>query len=104
MERIVQRFSVVYVTSGRKTKVFRSLEEMPEDLRQKLIRTARTSHVDTLIIANEKGRELLQSQGLPRQEPVSAPPPAMPAALRWILLLALTTGAGLLVTWLLEYR
>ncbi len=63
MERIVHKLSVVYVSTGEQIEIYRSFEEMPEDLRQKLIRTARTTQVNTLVIANDKGREILEANG-----------------------------------------
>jgi hypothetical protein len=73
MERMVQKLSVVYVSTDERIEIFRSFEEMPEKLRQKLIRTARTSQVNTLVIANDKGREMLEAKGWkkPSSEPAS---------------------------------
>jgi hypothetical protein len=65
MQRIVQKFSIVYLAEGEKTEVYRSLVEVPEDARKRLSRMARTSKVETLLIANERGRQMLESGGLP---------------------------------------
>src|SRR5262245_41949868 len=99
MERMVQKFSIVYVGTSEKTEVFRSIEDMPEDLRQRLIRTGRTSEVNTLIIANEKGREFLETQGFSRVgQQASETPRVLPQWAKWVAVsLLLLSGAGVLV-------
>lgn len=106
MERIVQKFSVVYVATAEKTEIFRSIEEMPEDIRLRLVRAARSSQVDTLVIANEKGREMLQSEGWPAAGDKSDEPPAqaLPKSLRWGIIMMLAGAVGLVMTLMLQYR
>ena len=72
MQRIVQKFSIVYLAEGEKTEVYRSLVEVPEDARKRLSRLARTSKVETLLIANERGRQMLESGGLPNAKQQTA--------------------------------
>ena len=102
--QIVQKFSVVYIAHGDNTEVYRSVEEIPTELRRKLIRIARTSHVDTLVIANEKGRELLQSEGWKKPEPPPPAPPFLSPALRWAVILLLAGAVTIVVNWALHFR
>jgi len=67
MQRMVHKFSIVYLAEGEKTEVYRSLVEVPEDARKRLSRLARTSKVETLLIANERGRQMLENGGLQNQ-------------------------------------
>jgi hypothetical protein len=69
MQRMVHKFSIVYLSEGEKTEVFRSLVEVPEDARKRLTRLARTSKVETLLIANERGRQMLETGGLQNSKP-----------------------------------
>lgn len=104
IERVRQKQFVVYIASGSKTEVFRSIGEMPEPLRQKLVRVARNSQIDTLVIANEKGREVLQSEGTARQsesEPVSHP---LSQGLRWAIACMLAGLVGLIALLMLQFR
>lgn len=95
MERVRQKLFVVYIASGDKTEVFRSIEDMPDTLRQKLVRVARTSQIDTLVIANEKGREMLQAEGLARQTRQAPAPNPMSKGVRWALVSMLAGLVGL---------
>lgn len=65
MQRMVHKFSIVYLSEGEKTEIYRSLIEVPEDARKRLSKLARTSKVETLLIANERGRQMLETGGLP---------------------------------------
>lgn len=102
MERMVQKFSIVFISSGEKTEVFRSDDDVPTEVRQRLARLARSTQVDTLIIANEKGRELLQATGWPRQR--ERPHPTLSRGVRVGILCALGASVGLLLTWVLQFR
>jgi hypothetical protein len=103
-ERIVQKFSVVYLATGDKTEVFRSLDEIPEEIRQRLTRIARTSQVDTLVIANEEGRDLLQSQGWSHPQPAAPSSPMISPALRWAIIFFLAGSVALILNWILQLR
>ncbi|MDX1984942.1 MAG: hypothetical protein SFV51_32015 [Bryobacteraceae bacterium] len=99
-----QKLFVVYIASGDNTEVFRSLEDMPEPLRQKLVRVARNSHIDTLVIANEKGRELLESEGLNRRG--SEPGPKvnpLSKGVRWAIACMLAGAVGLLMLAVMQF-
>ncbi len=105
MERVRQKQFVVYIATGEKTEVFRSVDDMPESLRQKLVRVARNSQIDTLVIANEKGREMLQSEGLARKtqdnEAVAANP--LSKGLRWAIVCMLAGLVGLVMLLVLQF-
>jgi len=101
-QRIVQRFSVVYIATGDKTQVYRSSDEIPVDVRERLGRLARHSQLETRIIANEKGRDLLQSEQWARR--VTPPPAGMPKPIRWAAIAILGAGLGLVLTWLQQLR
>ncbi|MBL8228295.1 MAG: hypothetical protein JNL98_07455 [Bryobacterales bacterium] len=102
--RLVQKFSVIFLATGDKTEVFRSLDEIPEELRQRLTRIARTSQVDTLVIANEEGRDLLQSQSLAPPQPAPPNSPMISPALRWAIVFLLAGSVGLILNWILHFR
>jgi len=67
MERITQKYSTILISSGEKTKVYRSVHEVPLTLRKKLVETTSGRNAATLLIADENGRqEILKSlEGLP---------------------------------------
>ncbi|MBL8177389.1 MAG: hypothetical protein JNK48_22120 [Bryobacterales bacterium] len=103
MQRIVHKFSIVYLTRGEKTQVFRSLEEVPEGVRKELAETARKSQIETLIIANERGRAMLQQESL-QQGKSHGQGLAMRPAMRWALIALLAGTVGLVVTAAWNYR
>ncbi|MBS1828254.1 MAG: hypothetical protein JST93_23315 [Acidobacteria bacterium] len=102
MQRIVHKFSVVYLSRGTTTQIFRSIEEVPEPVRKELAETARKSQIETLIIANEKGREMLQQEGM--QQSSKPGSMALRPAMRWALLALLAGAVGLVVTFAWNYR
>lgn len=102
--RLVQKFSVIFLATGDKTEVFRSLDEIPEELRQRLTRIARASQVDTLVIANEEGRDLLQSQNVAAPQPAPSNSPMISPALRWAIIFLLAGSVALILNWILHFR
>ncbi|MCZ2146776.1 MAG: hypothetical protein LC126_03265 [Bryobacterales bacterium] len=100
MERIVQKFSIVYISRGEKTEVFHSVEELPEELKKRIARTARGSQVETLLIANEKGREMLQTEGWGKKE--EARGGRLTPRMRWAILGLLASGVGALLAWVVR--
>ncbi|MBI4910482.1 MAG: hypothetical protein HY820_43095 [Acidobacteria bacterium] len=82
MERIVQKFSIVYLSTQRETEVYRSMDEIPPPLREKLIRIARKSHIETLVIANEHGRDMLQQ---PKAAIAAHSAPVLTRAWKWAI-------------------
>ena len=103
MQRIVHRFSIVYLSRGEKTEVYRSIEDVPAGVRKELAETARKSQIETLIIANEKGREMLQQEGMERGEKDREGMVLRPAV-RWALVAALAGLVGLVVTVAWNFR
>lgn len=105
MERLVQTFSIIYVSNGDATQVFRSIEEMPEEVRRSLIRTARTSQVETLIIANEKGRQMLEEQAMAAAAAPGAPSRrGLPKHLRWAIAAVIGGLLGVLFVLIFHLR
>ena len=103
MQRIVHKFSVVYLSRGTTTQVFRSIEEVPEPVRKELAETARKSQIETLIIANEKGREMLQQEGM-QQGGKPGNGMSLRPAMRWALAALLAGAVGLVITFAWNYR
>jgi hypothetical protein len=67
MDRLTVKTSTIFISSGGKTKVFRSVEEVPPDLRRKLQESTSGINAATILIADRKGREEIVKalQGLP---------------------------------------
>lgn len=103
MERVRQKQFVVYIATGEKTEVFRSIDDMPESLRQKLVTVARHSQIDTLVIANDKGRELLQSEGLPGSRRERPPANPLSRGLRWAIICMLAGLVGLVMLLVMQF-
>jgi hypothetical protein len=103
MQKIVHKFSIVYLSRGEKTQVYRSIDEVPEGVRKELAETARKSQIETLIIANEKGREMLQHEGM-QQSKDAVQKFMLRPAMRWALLALLAGTVGLVVTVAWNYR
>ena len=102
MQRIVHKFSIVYLSRGERTHVYRSIEDVPEGVRRELAETARKSQIETLIIANEKGRELLQQEGM--QQGQKEEGMRLRPAMKWALLALLAGGVGLVMTIAWNFR
>ena len=49
--------STIFVAEGNKTQVFRSLDEMPSDLRRRLEKSTSGIHAATILIADRRGRD-----------------------------------------------
>lgn len=103
-QRIVHKFSVVYISSGEKTQVFQSIEDVPEELRRQIARNAKNTQVETLVIANERGRELIESKNAPVSKPAERTGWKLTPALKWSLLGLLVGGSGLVVTLAWNFR
>lgn len=67
MERITQKYSTILIASGRETRIYRSVHDVPQTLRRKLVEITSSRNAATLLIADENGRqEILKSlHGLP---------------------------------------
>ena len=103
MQRIVQKFSILYLSEGEQTKVYRSLGEVPEDVRRRLSRLARGSRVETLLIANERGRQLLETGDLSNN---SKPGRTLrlTRGTKWAVALLLAAAVGALMTLVLHFE
>jgi hypothetical protein len=61
-DRITHKTSTILVSTGGKLRSFRTLEEVPDEMRQRLIQSTSGPYSATLLIADEAGRqEVLRS-------------------------------------------
>jgi len=56
-ERLTTKCSTIMISRKGETLVYHSLEEVPDDLREKLLETTRGVHSATILIADKRGRE-----------------------------------------------
>src|SRR5688572_10209139 len=59
METSSYKTSMIFVSTGQRTRVFRSIEDVPADLRRKLNDNISGPNCRTLIVADRRGREYL---------------------------------------------
>ncbi len=59
MATLTARSATIFIASGDRTDVYRSVEEVPPDMRRKLIETTRSVNSATILIADKRGREEL---------------------------------------------
>jgi hypothetical protein len=59
MAQLTARTSTIFIAAGDETRVYRSVEDVPEDLRRKLIDCTRGINSATILIADKRGREEL---------------------------------------------
>jgi hypothetical protein len=57
MERVTQKCSTILIAMGEETRVFRSVDEIPPELREKLLESTRGMNSATILIADRGGRE-----------------------------------------------
>jgi hypothetical protein len=90
MDPVTLKTSAVYISQGERLEIYRSLDDVPADLRERLIRTANSSNSATILIADRGGREeisramkglpsRLQSRRLAAQAPKQAEETAQPS-------------------------
>src|SRR5918912_3939178 len=67
MERLTVKTSTIFISVGSKTKVYRSVDDVPPKLRRKLQESTTGINAATILIADRKGREEIVKalQGLP---------------------------------------
>jgi hypothetical protein len=67
MHRVTVKTSTIFIAKAGKTKVYRSVQEMPERLRQELEQSTNGFNSATILIADRRGREeiLRALQGMP---------------------------------------
>ena len=59
MTRLTARSSTIFIATSEKTRVFRSVAEIPPDLRQQLNDSTQGLNSATILIADKRGREEL---------------------------------------------
>ena len=57
MSRVTLKSSTIFISVGDKTRVYRSVEEVPPPLRKKLEQSTNGIHSATILIADRRGRE-----------------------------------------------
>jgi hypothetical protein len=67
MQRLTLKSSTIFISVGEKTRVYRSVAEVPPNLRRKLEESTNSLNSATILIADRKGRqEIVKAlQGLP---------------------------------------
>jgi hypothetical protein len=123
MNRVTVKTSTIFIAKGGKTRVYRSVSEVPEPLRKELEESTNSFNSATILIADRRGRqEIVRAlNGLPsslrtRLSSSLSSKPATPAEpvkerMRWILFIRrnwveiLLPGAVGLIVWLaFNYR
>ena len=59
MAQLTARSSTIFIATGHETRVYRTVEDVPPELRQKLIDCTRGINSATILIADKRGREEL---------------------------------------------
>jgi hypothetical protein len=115
MTRLTTRSSTIFIGIGDETRVYRSVDQVPPELRRKLRESTRSMNAATILIADKRGREelvrALQGRAsdvqcrlakslhvqAPAEQLASAPPRSLLTAWRrWLeLLLPVAIGASL---------
>ena len=69
MNRTTVKSSTIFVAEGSKTRVFRSLDAIPADLRRRLEKSTNGIHSATILIADRRGRDEIARalNGLPTE-------------------------------------
>jgi hypothetical protein len=72
MDTVTLKTSTIFVSVGQQTHVYRSIDEIPDSLRRKLIQNTTGSNSATILIADRRGKdELVRAiQGLPSSIPL----------------------------------
>lgn len=67
MDKLTAKSSTIFIATGETTRVYRSVREVPPDLRRRLEETTNGANAATILIADKRGREELVRalQGLP---------------------------------------
>ncbi|MDQ2843522.1 MAG: hypothetical protein M3Y72_21275 [Acidobacteriota bacterium] len=59
MATLTARTATIFIASGEQTKVYRSVDDVPPELRRKLMETTNGKNSATIIIADKRGHEEL---------------------------------------------
>ena len=107
MAEEIVKSSAIMIATGDQVKVYRTLEEVPPELRKKLSESTSSLNSATVLIANRGGREklrgVLESLVESAVQPKTEPPPRFSWNLRQCAKAAAGLLAGLLI-WLLLKR
>jgi hypothetical protein len=110
MDRMTLKSSTIFISVGSKTRVYRSVDEVPAPLRRKLEETTTGINAATILIADRHGREEIVKalQGLPSSLRPRTPIPARRITRRldlrtWAEIL-LPAAVGLLIWLAFSYR
>ncbi len=57
MERLTTKYSTILIAVGGQTRFYRSLEEVPDHLREQLVHSTTGENAATLLIADPNGRQ-----------------------------------------------
>ncbi len=57
MDHVTTKTSTILIAAGGKTQVYRSIEEIPDRLREKVLASTRGMNSATILIADKAGRE-----------------------------------------------
>lgn len=118
MNRVTIKTSTIFITKGSRTQVYRSVHEVPQELRKELEESTNSFNSATILIADRRGREeiLRALNGLPSSlrtrlassltspDPGKEPtPPARFVRRNWVEIL-LPGAVGLIVWLAFNYR
>ena len=69
MEKLTAKSSTIFIATNEKTRVYRSVRDVPPDLRRRLEESTNGTNSATILIADKRGREELVRalQGLPSE-------------------------------------
>ena len=115
MTRLTTRSSTIFIATAEETRVYRSVNEIPPELRRRLRESTRSMNSATILIADKRGREellralqgratdircrlaeTLRSQQVVEQPPGPPKRTALSSLRRWLeLLLPMAVGASL---------
>jgi hypothetical protein len=96
----IVKTSTILISSGEKQNVYRSVEEVPDSLKQQLIKSTSGLNSATIVIADREGRKEIAKaiRNLPASENPPEPPSARlrPTLLHSIGVVLLLTAAALI--------
>ncbi len=57
MERLTKKYSTILIAAGGKTRVYHSVDDIPDELRDQLLNSTQGDNAATILIADSNGRE-----------------------------------------------
>lgn len=116
-DRLIEKCSTIFIAAGDRIQIFHSLEEVPEELRERLLETTRGAGAATILIADQRGREEIlratQSSAahfdrrwasVPAPSQPATSEPATPWKAPWVRLLALAAALACLLGAVFAWR